>query len=78
MPPTSFYRSLLLREFFFLMAASNPGLHKMENNPLSVQFPWEENAEGLERWKQVGFICFTFPSLDFKVRKILQVKRSYL
>ena len=65
MPPTSFYKSLLLREFFFLMAASNPGLHKMENNPLCVQFPWEENAEGLERWKQVGFICFTFPSLDF-------------
>ena len=77
MPPTSFFQSLLLREFFFLMAASNPGLHKMENNPLSVQFPWEENAEGLERWKQVRFTCFTFPSLDFKVKKILQVKRSY-
>ena len=77
MPPTSFYQSLLLREFFFLMAASNPGLHKMENNPLSVQFPWEENAEGLERWKQVRFIWFTFPSLDFKVKKILQVKHSY-
>ena len=77
MPPTSFYQSLLLREFFFLMAACNPGLHKMENNPLSVQFPWEENAEGLERWKQVRFIWFTFPSLDFKVKKILQVKHSY-
>ena len=65
MPPTSFCQSLLLREFFFLMAASNPGLHKMEKNPLSVQFPWEENAEGLERWKQVRFIWFTFLSLDF-------------
>ena len=65
MPPTSFYQSLLLREFFFLMAANNPNLHKMENNPLSVQFPWEENAEGLERWKQVRFIWFTFLSLDF-------------
>ena len=65
MSSTSFYQPLLLREFFLLMAASNPGLHKMENNPLSVQFPWEENAEGLERWKQVRFIWFTFPSLDF-------------
>ena len=65
MPSTSFYQPLLLREFFLLMAASNPGLHKMENNPLSVQFPWEENAEGLERWKQVRFIWFTFLSLDF-------------
>ena len=55
-PPTSFYQPLLLREFFFLMAASNPNLHKMENNPLSVQFPWEENPEGLRRWKLVSFV----------------------
>ena len=50
----SFHEPLLLREFFFTVASSNPGLHKMDNNPLSVQFPWEENPEALQRWKQVN------------------------
>ena len=54
MPPVSFHEPLLLREFFFTMAGSNPGLHKMENNPLSIQFPWEENPEAFQRWKQVN------------------------
>ena len=49
----SFHEPLLLREFFFIMASANPGLHKMDNNPMSVQYPWEENAEGLQRWKNV-------------------------
>lgn len=54
MPPVSLHEPLLLREFFFTMASANPGLHKMDNNPLSVQYPWEENAEGLQRWKNVS------------------------
>ena len=54
MPPVSFHQPLLLREFFFTMASANPGLHKMDNNPLSVQYPWEENPEGLQRWKSVS------------------------
>ena len=52
----SFHEPLLLREFFFTMASANPGLHKMDNNPMSVQYPWEENAEGLQRWKNVSAI----------------------
>ena len=36
------------------MASGNPGLHKMDNNPMSVKYPWEENAEGLQRWKNVS------------------------
>jgi len=39
------------------MASANPGLHKMDNNPMSVQYPWEENAEGLQRWKNVSASC---------------------
>ena len=59
-PPLSFHEPLLLREFFFLMASNNPGLHKMDNNPLSIQFPWEENAEGLQRWKQVSSMAHIY------------------
>ena len=54
MPPVSLQAPLLLREFFFTMASANPGLHKMDNNPMSVQYPWEENADGLQRWKNVS------------------------
>ena len=56
-PSVSFHEPLLLREFFFTMACANPGLHKMDNNPMSVQYPWEENAEGLQRWKNVSATC---------------------
>ena len=56
MPPASLYEPLLLREFFFTVASVNPALHKMDRNPLCVQFPWEENAEGLERWKNVSIL----------------------
>ena len=56
-PPVSFQEPLLLREFFFTMASANPSLHKMDNNPMSVQYPWEENAEGLQRWKNVSATC---------------------
>ena len=75
MPPISFHEPLLLREFFFTMASKNPGLHKMANNPLSVQFPWEENAEGLQRWKQV-FVSSHFFLLDFTFIKHLRVKQN--
>lgn len=54
MPPVSLHEPLLLREFLFTMASANPGLHKMDNNPMCVQYPWEENAEGLQRWKNVS------------------------
>ena len=66
MPPMSFNEPLLLREFFFTMASANPGLHKMDKNPLSVQYPWEENSEGLQRWKQASFlyICVVGFSAD--------------
>jgi len=66
-PPVSFHEPLLLREFFFTMASANPGLHKMDNNPMSVQYPWEENAEGLQRWKNVSASCGKCALLPFWV-----------
>lgn len=66
-PPVSFHEPLLLREFFFTMASANPGLHKMDNNPMSVQYPWEENAEGLQRWKNVSATCGKCALLPFWV-----------
>ena len=79
MPPMSFNEPLLLREFFFTMASANPGLHKMVKNPLSVQYPWEENVEGLQRWKQVSFvyICVVGFSADERfVRKKLHAGKG--
>lgn len=64
-PALSFHEPLLLREFFFTMASANPGLHKMDNNPMSVQYPWEENAEGLQRWKNVSATCGTYVLWSF-------------
>ena len=64
MPPISLLEPLLLREFFFVIANTNSGLDKMESNPFSIQYPWEENPEWLQRWKQVPIIL-TFHVLKF-------------
>ena len=53
MPSLSLHEPLLFREFFFLMGCTNPSLHKMADNPVSCQYPWEENPDGLRRWKEV-------------------------
>ena len=37
----------------------------MDNNPMSVQYPWEENAEGLQRWKNVSATCGTYVLWSF-------------
>ena len=63
----SFHEPLLLREFFFTMASANPGLHKMDNNTMCVQFPWEENAEGLQRWKNVSATCIVTIGTMFRM-----------
>ena len=65
-PPVSFHEPLLLREFFFTMASANPGLHKMDNNVMCVQYPWEENAEGLQRWKNVSAMCGKYALLSLQ------------
>lgn len=52
-PPVSLYEKLLWREFFFAVGSQVPNAHEMVNNPVSLQIPWEDCAEYLERWKQV-------------------------
>ena len=56
------------------MASANPGLHKMDNNPMSVQYPWEENAEGLQRWKNVSVTIWKCAFLPFCVMNDFQGK----
>lgn len=69
MPPMSLFQPLLLREFFFTIAHTNPGLGKMDGNPFSIQFPWEENPEGLQRWKKG---TTGFPWIDAVMRQLRQ------
>ena len=53
-PPQKIFNKLLWREFFFTVGSQLPESPEMVNNPLSLQIPWEESAEYLERWKQVS------------------------
>ena len=66
-PPLSVFEGLLRREYFLHAACKNADVHKMANNPLSVQFPWEENAEGLQKWKE-GMTGF--PWIDAIMRQL--------
>ncbi|XP_068703198.1 uncharacterized protein [Montipora foliosa] len=69
MPPISLLEPLLLREFFFVIAITNSGLDKMDSNPFSIQYPWEENPEWLQRWKQG---TTGFPWIDAVMRQLRQ------
>ena len=53
-PPQKIFNKLLWREFFFTFGSQLPESPEMVNNPLSLQIPWEESAEYLERWTQVS------------------------
>ena len=53
-PPLEVYSKLLWREFFFVMGSQVPEASEMVSNPLSLQIPWEDSAENLERWKRVS------------------------
>ena len=53
-PPLEVYSKLLWREFFFLVGSQVPVAHEMVNNSLSLQFPWEDSPEYLDKWKQVS------------------------
>ncbi|EDO40786.1 predicted protein [Nematostella vectensis] len=66
-PPATLFTGLVRRELFLHVASHNADLDKMLDNPLSVQFPWEENKEGLERWKEgkTGF-----PWIDAIMRQL--------
>ncbi|XP_048589639.1 uncharacterized protein LOC5512527 isoform X2 [Nematostella vectensis] len=65
--PVIVFESLLRREFYFYLSSANSNFCNMENNPISLQFPWEENKEGLERWKEgkTGF-----PWIDAIMRQL--------
>ncbi|XP_048589641.1 uncharacterized protein LOC125573258 isoform X2 [Nematostella vectensis] len=66
-PPATLFTGLVRRELFLHVASHNADLDKMVDNPLSVQFPWEENKDGLERWKKgkTGF-----PWIDAIMRQL--------
>lgn len=51
--PLSVHLPLLWREFYFVLASRHPNFDKMKDNSLCLQFPWEEDAEKLERFRQV-------------------------
>jgi len=53
-PPLEVYSKLLWREFFFLVGSQVPVAHEMVNNSLSLQIPWEDSPEYLDKWKQVS------------------------
>ena len=52
LPPISLFNNLLRREYFLQSASQNPDLHKMVNNSMSLQLPWEDNASALQQWKE--------------------------
>ena len=54
-PPSGLYEKLLWREFFFVTGGQIPDAHEMVNNPISLQIPWEDSVEYLERWKKVSY-----------------------
>ena len=58
-PPLEVHIKLLWREFFFLVGSQMPVAHEMVNNSLSLQIPWEDSPEYLDKWKQVSLtiIC---------------------
>lgn len=66
--PLSVHLPLLWREFFFVVASRHPNFDKMRNNSLCLQFPWEEHADQLERFKRgkTGF-----PWIDAIMRQLV-------
>lgn len=52
-PSFDLFKKLLWREFFFVVGSQVSDLHEMISNPVSLQIPWEEDPEHLEKWKQV-------------------------
>ncbi|XP_071510483.1 cryptochrome-2-like [Diadema antillarum] len=51
-PPVSLLGQLLWREFFYTVAAATPNFDKMEENPICIQVPWENNTEIITAWKE--------------------------
>lgn len=56
-PPSELFDKLLWREFFFVVGGQIPDAHEMINNPISLEIPWEDSVEYLERWKKVSY-CY--------------------
>lgn len=67
--PLTVHIPLLWREFFFVVASKHPNFDKMKNNSLCLQFPWEEQSDKLERYKQgkTGF-----PWIDAMMRQLFK------
>ncbi|XP_041481476.1 cryptochrome-2-like isoform X1 [Lytechinus variegatus] len=51
-PPVSLMGQLIWREFFYTVAAGTPNFHQMEENPICLQVPWDDNPEFLAAWKE--------------------------
>ncbi len=45
-------KNLLLREFAYLVGSSSPKFDQMNDNPLCIQLPWDENKAFLEAWRE--------------------------
>jgi len=56
-PPMSLYDQLFWREFFYVLANTNPNFDRMRNNPVCVQIPWSTDTIALKKWTdgQTGY-----------------------
>jgi cryptochrome len=59
---------LIWREYFYTMSVLNPHYAKMEQNPICLDIPWNDDPDGLERWKkgQTGY-----PFVDAAMRQLV-------
>lgn len=68
-PPVSLLGQLYWREFYYVAGAAEPNFHKMVDNKVCRQIPWEKNDRLLNRWAhgQTGY-----PFIDAIMRKLRQ------
>ena len=67
-PPSTFTNvSLIWREFFYAMSATNPFYGEMERNPICVNIPWFDNQEHLQAYLSGNT---GFPFIDAGVRQM--------
>ena len=67
-PPSTFTNvSLIWREFFYAMSATNPFYGEMERNPICVNIPWFDNSQHLKAYQSGNT---GFPFIDAGVRQM--------
>lgn len=68
-PPVSLLGQLYWREFYYVAGAAEPNFHKMVDNKICRQIPWEKNDRLLNAWAhgQTGY-----PFIDAIMRKLRQ------